>query len=308
MSRKIFIDCDPGIDDFVAVLAALSMPELEVVGLASVAGNLPVGITTQNLGKILELAGKTSLPYAQGAEAPLARTPVTAEQVHGSSGLGSLTLPRPAIHPTAGNAAAFLYECAQKYKGELTVVAIGPLTNLARAFMAYPGLAGLLPEIVIMGGGHAFGNSTPKAEFNIFADPHAAHIVFESGVPLTMVGLDATMALGLTPEECRSFCPPTTAGRQVAAAFDDILSYSRRYGLGEVAYPHDLTAVICAAHPEVFDLLECRVDIELKGRLTFGQTVCDVDGVSKKTKNVKVAMGVAAAAYRQAVKNALAAV
>lgn len=123
-----------------------------------------------------------------------------------------------------------------------------------------------------------------------------------------MVGLDATMALGLTPEECRSFCPPTTAGRQVAAAFDDILSYSRRYGLGEVAYPHDLTAVICAAHPEVFDLLECRVDIELKGRLTFGQTVCDVDGVSKKTKNVKVAMGVASAAYRQAVKNALAAV
>ncbi|NLB89698.1 MAG: nucleoside hydrolase [Clostridiales bacterium] len=291
-TTKIFIDCDPGIDDFIAILAALNLPQLDVVGLASVAGNLPIQITTANIAVALEVAERKEIPYAKGAGAPLWTKAVTAEQVHGKSGLGSLSPPPSSLQPVQMDGADFLYHCANAHPHELVVVAIGPLTNLATALVRYPHLPALLKKIVLMGGAHAHGNVTPKAEFNIFADPHAAHIVFECGGDITMVGLDATMAVGLSSEECMSLSSGSVKGEMIATLLKDICQYNKAFGSGEVAYIHDLAAVMCVLWPEVFTLLPCHVAIELKGDLTFGQTVCDITAVNKKPPNAKVALGV----------------
>lgn len=300
--QPIFIDCDPGLDDFIAILAALRAPHFDVVALAGVAGNLPVETTTSNIAKILELAGRGDIPFAAGAARPLVRQPVTAEAVHGESGLGGVMLPEPSLSPVSRDASAFLIEKAKEYPGGLTVLAIGPLTNLARAITACPALPGLLRGIVLMGGGHAHGNVTPKAEFNIFADPHAAHIVFTSGADLTMVGLDATMAVGFDAAQCEALCAEGGTGPAVRTALADIRRYSIGWGLGDIAHVHDLSAVLCAVWPELFTLTPCHVDIELKGQHTFGQTVCDLTGVGGKPHNARVAMGVPdEEAYRAAV-------
>lgn len=304
MKKKVFVDCDPGLDDFLALLAALNLPELEVVGVAATAGNLPLETTSRNTAKILELTGRTDVPYAAGSEHPLLRPQITAEAYHGKSGIGSIELPEPALRPVEAEGPDFLWQCARENPG-LTLITLGPLTDVARALLGHPELSKLLGEIIMMGGAHTQGNATPKAEFNILADPHAAHIVFESGVPITMVGLDATLARGLEPEEYRSWDLRSTVGRYAAQALESISDCARRNGAGETAYAHDLTAVLCAVHPELFELLECRVDVELKGSLTLGQTVCDVTGVSGKTPNAKVAMGLREKPYLELLRSTL---
>lgn len=294
MTESIYLDCDPGLDDFLAVLAALTLEECQVVGLSSVAGNLPITRTTENLGKILDLKGRQDLPYVRGSEGPLLRDAVTAEEIHGETGLGSIVLPAPTTPPAQEDVTDFLLRCAQAHPGALTVVAVGPLTNIARALLAHPQLKTLLKQIVFMGGAHAGGNVTPKAEFNAYADPHAAQIVLTSGIPVTMVGLDATMARGLSQEECRALKLHGPSAPYVLQALEDMISTYVRLGLGQMAYAHDLTALLCALHPEAFQLVDARIDVELQGPLTFGQTVCDFTGVSHRPKNAKVAMGVTA--------------
>lgn len=296
MKKKVFIDCDPGLDDFLAVLCALNLPQLEVVGVAATAGNLPLETTSRNLRKILELTGRTDVPFAEGSPRPLLRHQITAEEYHGKSGIGSICLPEPVIQPVAEEGPDFIWSCARENPG-MTLITLGPLTDAARALLGHPDLAERLGEIVIMGGAHAHGNATQKAEFNILADPHAAHIVFDSGVPITMVGLDATMARGLEPEEYRSWNLTGPVGQYAAQALENISDCVRRHGGAETAYAHDLTAVLCAVHPEAFELCRCRVDVELKGRLTLGQTVCDVTGVSGRAPNADVAMGLHEEAY-----------
>lgn len=288
--KKVFVDCDPGLDDFLALLAALKLPQLEVVGVAATAGNLPLETTSRNVRKILELAGRADVPYAEGSVRPLLCPQITAEEYHGKSGIGTISLPEPSIRPVKAEGPDFIWQCAKENPG-MTLITLGPLTDAARALLGHPDLAGLLGEIVMMGGAHAHGNATPKAEFNILADPHAAHIVFDSGVPVTMVGLDATMARGLAPEEYRSWDLNGPVGQYAAQALEDISDCARRHGAGELAYAHDLTAVLCAVYPEIFTLCKCRVDVELKGGLTMGQTVCDLNGVSGRTPNANVAMG-----------------
>ncbi len=290
MKKKVFIDCDPGLDDFLALLTALKLPQLEVVGVAATAGNLPLETTSRNVAKILELAGRTDVPYAEGSVHPLLRPQITAEEYHGKSGIGTIALPEPKVRPVAEEGPDFIWKCAKENPG-LTLITLGPLTDAARALLGHPDLAQLLGEVVMMGGAHAHGNATQKAEFNILADPHAAHIVFDSGVPITMVGLDTTLARGLTPAEYQEWDLTSPVGRYAAQALENISDCACRNGAGETAYAHDLTAVLCMVHPEVFELCECRVDVELKGRLTLGQTVCDVTGVSGRTPNASVAMG-----------------
>ncbi len=299
MKRKLFIDCDPGIDDFVAILAALSMPEFEVVGLCSVSGNVSLQDTTLNLGKILELANRADIPYAKGAQTPLIQEPFHADHVHGQGGLGTICLPEPQVKAHPGPAASFLYECAAANANELTVVAIGPLTNVAIALLAFPKLAALIKEIIFMGGGDAFGNVTPKAEFNIYADPHAAHIVLKSGIPLKMVGLDATMSIGLTKENTADIVPYTRVGKQVQTAFAEMRDSSERFGHGPVAFAHDLTAILCLAYPDIAKWKNAVVTVGLNEGDHLGQTICDFAPKAEYKPNVQVALGVHEERYKQ---------
>ncbi len=299
MKQKVFIDCDPGIDDFVAVLAALSMPEFEVVGMSSVAGNVPLQNTTENLGKILELAQRTDIPFAMGANTPLIQMPFHADNVHGESGLGTLCLPRPQVQAHADAAALFLYTCALENKGELVVLATGPLTNVATALLAFPKLASYIREIVFMGGGVSLGNVTPTAEFNIFVDPHAAHIVLKSGIPLKMVGLDATMCMGLRKEDTENLVPFTKVGIEVQTAFADMRDSSVRFGHGPLAFPHDLTAVLCLAYPNIANWEDACVSVGLQAGEQFAQTICDFTKKEANTTNVCVALGLNKERYKE---------
>ncbi len=308
MNRKVFIDSDPGIDDFVAITAALSMPEFDVVGLCSVAGNVSLENTTENIGKILELSQKTEIQFAKGAKQPLLCAPVYAEDVHGETGLGTIVLPKPSVQPVETPAAKFLYDCAKKYAGELTLIAVGPLTNVAIALLAFPQLCHLLKEIVFMGGGHALGNITQHAEFNIYADPHAAEIVLKSGIPLTMVGLDVTMEHGLCETECNHITTNTTIGRHIRHAFSDMRSSSRGFGLGDLAFPHDLIAVFCATNPQIAKWKHCSVDVCTQEGEHFGQTICDIEGVSQKSANVTVGLGLREEPYKHMLAEVLAAI
>ena len=194
MARKIIIDTDPGQDDAVAILLALASPELEVLGLTAVAGNVPLALTQKNARIVCELAGRTDIPVFAGADAPLGRTLVTAEHVHGKTGLDGPPLPDPTMTLQDGHAVDFLIDQLRAHPdGEVTLVPVGPLTNIAMAFQKAPDIIGKVAEIVLMGGAYfEVGNITPAAEFNIYVDPEAADIVFKSGVPLVVMPLDVT--------------------------------------------------------------------------------------------------------------------
>ena len=192
--RKIIIDTDPGQDDAVAILLALASPELEVLGITAVAGNVPLALTEKNARKICELAGKPKTKVFAGAIRPLLRQLVTAEEVHGKTGLNGPHLPEPTMPLEDQHAVDFIVETLmQEASGSVTLCALGPLTNVALALIREPRIAPRIKEIVLMGGGFfEGGNVTPTAEFNIYVDPHAAEIVLKSGVPIVMMPLDVT--------------------------------------------------------------------------------------------------------------------
>ncbi|MBN2875631.1 MAG: nucleoside hydrolase, partial [Spirochaetales bacterium] len=198
MKRPIIIDCDPGIDDAVAILMALASPELDVVGITSVGGNVGIEATTRNALALAALAGRR-VPVARGADTPLVATAKRAASVHGADGLGGVLLPQADwdVEPLA--AWDFIRDAADRLGGELEIVAIGPLTNVALALAAYPRLTRAIRAVHVMGGSIGFGNATPAAEFNVYADPHAAAAVFRSGIPVDAYGLDVTNRATLTP-------------------------------------------------------------------------------------------------------------
>ena len=179
-------------------------PELKIEGITPVAGNVPLELTLPNALRMVEIAGRTDIPVAAGAKAPLVRRLVTAAYVHGENGLGGAVFPEPKTKPIAEPAAEFIRRIVRKYPGEVTLIPIGPLTNIATALNLDPELAGMVRGIVLMGGSLSGGNITPAAEFNIYVDPEAARIVFQSGIPITMVGLDATRKTSLTEEHVRN--------------------------------------------------------------------------------------------------------
>src|SRR5271168_4853776 len=190
--RRIIIDTDPGIDDAMAIFLALRSPELKVEAITPVAGNVPLDLTLPNALRLVEIAGRTDVPVAAGASHPLVRRLVTAGHVHGVNGLAGVEFPEPKIKPVRETAPELIRRIVRENPGEITIVAVGPLTNVALALRADPELAGMIPAIVIMGGSLSGGNITPAAEFNLYVDPEAARIVFDSNIPLTVVGLDVT--------------------------------------------------------------------------------------------------------------------
>ncbi|BAQ69875.1 inosine-uridine preferring nucleoside hydrolase [Rhodovulum sulfidophilum] len=289
MPRKIIIDTDPGQDDAVAILLALASPdEIEILGLTAVAGNVPLALTQKNARMVCELAGRRDIRIFAGCDRPLAGQLVTAEHVHGRTGLDGPTLPEPTMPLQEAHAVAFLIETLRAApEGEVTLCPLGPLTNIATALREAPEIAPRIREIVLMGGAYfEVGNITPTAEFNIFVDPEAAAIVFGSGVPITVMPLDVThKALVTAPRNAAFRALGTPVGRAVAAMTDFFERYDReKYG-SEGAPLHDPCVTAYLIRPELFRGRHVNVEIETEGRFTRGMTVADWWGVSGRAPN-----------------------
>jgi purine nucleosidase len=278
MPRKIIIDTDPGQDDAVAILLALASPELLILGVIAVAGNVPLHHTLTNSGKILELAGRSDIPLYAGSSAPIQRTLTTAEHVHGETGLDGPDLPLPTMPIQGQSGIDYLIDTIRAAQpGEITLVMLGPLTDLALALRKAPDIATRLQEIVIMGGAYfEGGNVTPSAEFNIYVDPEAADIVFKSGANLTMLPLDATHQVRSTPERIDRLANlPNRCGPYVA----QMLQTAKVYDLAKYGWDgaplHDPTTIAYLIQPDLFKSRKVNVRIETTSDLTLGATVVD---------------------------------
>lgn len=283
---RIILDCDPGHDDAFAILLSVASKEIELLGVTTVVGNSYLENTTKNARTVLDLFD-IDVPVFAGCDKPLFRNVIVAPDIHGKSGLEGAQLP-PAKRPIERlHAVDFIAQTLEKYS-DVVLVPTGPLTNIALFMIRYPHLIKRIALIVLMGGGIAFGNVTPAAEFNIFADPEAAKIVFQSGVPIVMAPLDVTHQVVVTEEEVRKM-------RLLGAEFDllaDLLvffksTYKRVFGIEGVPL-HDPCTVMYLIHPEIFETKDYHVDVETKGELTYGQTVVDVWRTTGKTLNAKV--------------------
>jgi purine nucleosidase len=290
MPRKIIIDCDPGHDDAMNLLLAFASPELEVLGITTTHGNVGLERTAHNALTIAELAG-SSVPVFAGADRPLLRDPIHAEHVHGKSGLEGPILPQPTRALEGQRAAEFIIETVLANPHQVTLVPTGPLTNLALAFRLEPKIIPLIPELIVMGGSTDFGNFSPAAEFNILCDPHAAHIVYSSGIPLVMFGLNVTHQVLATPPRVEQFRALHTRVGDVMVALLEFFkkSYETRYQFAGPAL-HDPCTVAYLLRPEIFELQAMYVEVELSPGPSFGSTVCDVWSVTGKTPNSRVAV------------------
>lgn len=278
MARKILIDCDPGIDDALAIALAHGSPELDIVGLTTVDGNTDVANTTRNALSLVDFYGM-STPVARGAGRPLMRVSNRAVDVHGAAGLGGASLPAPTTAPDRRHAVDFIIDTLAAAPGEISLIAIGPLTNIALAVRKEPRIAEWAAQLVIMGGSFTRGNRNPAAEFNIGFDPEAAAVVFDPAWgpgALVMVGLDLTLQARLTAE-----IRPRLAG--LGRFESELLAPSLDFYAQHAAYReegppiHDACAVAYALDPGLLDVVPARVDIETQGRFTAGMTVTDFD-------------------------------
>lgn len=281
-SRAVIIDGDPGVDDAVAMLLAFTSPELEVLAVTTVAGNVDAARTARNARIVRQIAGRPEVPVHAGATRPLLREPVEAGHFHGAEGLGDLPIFEPETGLAEGHAALAIRDAVMaRAPGAVALACMGPLTNLALALRLEPALVGRLGPVAIMGGARCEGgNITPAAEFNIFADPHAAAIVFDSGLPVTVLGLDATHQVRATKVRIAAMGALGTPQAQATAR---LLAFSlalEGQPDGEGAPLHDPCTVAWLLQPELFDTRACRIAVETASPLTLGATVIDfrVDG------------------------------
>ncbi|QDC09742.1 nucleoside hydrolase [Oceanicola sp. D3] len=286
--RKIIIDTDPGQDDAVAILLALASPELEVLGVTAVAGNVPLALTSLNARKVVELSGRTDVPVFAGCEKPLAHSLTTAEHVHGKTGLDGADLPAPQLPLQSAHAVDFIIETLRaEAPGTVTLCPLGPLTNIATALQRAPDIAPKIAEIVLMGGAYfEVGNITPAAEFNIYVDPEAAEITFKSGVPITVMSLDVThKALVTRPRHAAFAALGNAAGGAVAGWVGFFERFDvAKYG-SEGGPLHDPTTIAYLLNPTLFTGRHINVEIETQSPLTRGMTVADWWGVTDRAPN-----------------------
>ncbi|QFT63629.1 nucleoside hydrolase [Roseivivax sp. THAF30] len=287
--RKIIIDTDPGQDDAVAILLALASPEeIEVLGITTVAGNVPLELTTKNARIVCELAGKPDTRIFAGCDRPLGRDLVTAEHVHGKTGLDGPTLPEPTMPLQDRHAVDFIIDTLREEpEGSVTLCPLGPLTNIATALDRAPDIGPRIKEIVLMGGAYfEVGNITPAAEFNIYVDPEAAKQVFGCGAPITVMPLDVThKALVTKPRNDAFRALGTPAGIAVAEMTDFFERFDKeKYG-SEGAPLHDPCVTAYLIKPELFSGRHINVEIEITSELTLGMTVADWWGVSGRPPN-----------------------
>jgi pyrimidine-specific ribonucleoside hydrolase len=291
--RPVVLDCDPGHDDALAITLALARPELRVLGITTVGGNSPLANTTRNALRVLALLGRADIPVAPGAERPLLRESWTPVEFHGASGLDGADLPEPVAAPRAEGALALTEALVEASDRPVTLVATGPLTNIALLVRARPRMRERIERICLMGGSLGEGNTTPAAEFNIWQDPEAAAIVFESGIPISMMGLDVThRALLLEPDVARL----EALGTRVARIWVDLLRFfavyhRRRYGW-DGSPIHDAVAVAHLAVPGLVTTELLRVDVETAGQLTRGRTVGDRENLRGRPVNAEVGVDI----------------
>ena len=287
--RKIIIDTDPGQDDAVAILLALASPdEIDLLGVVAVAGNVPLPLTQKNARIICELAGRPDMPVFAGCDAPMSRKLVTAEHVHGKTGLDGPQLPEPTMPLQGKHGVDFIIETLRAEPARtVTLVPIGPLTNIAVAFERAPDIIKRVQEIVLMGGAYfEVGNITPAAEFNIYVDPEAAEIVFKSGVKLTVMPLDVTHKALTSAEWINDIkALGTEVGRMVAEWTDFFERFdTEKYG-SKGAPLHDPCTIAYLIQPDLFEGRFINVEIETKSELTLGMTVADWWRVSGRAEN-----------------------
>ncbi len=307
--RKIIIDTDPGQDDAVAILMALASPEaFDILGIVAVAGNVGLKQNAINALKVVELADRKDIPVYAGCHQPLKRKLVTAEHVHGDTGLNGPDLPDPSIKLQDHHGVDFIIETLrQSIEDNITLCTLGPLTNIATAFEKAPDITKNIEEIIMMGGGYfQGGNITPVAEFNIYVDPHAADIVMRSGVPITMASLDVTHKVLSTKARIDAFYG---IGTKSATAVGEMLSFSERFDLEKYQWQgaplHDPCVIAYLLQPELFTGRMCNVEIETESELTMGMTVADYWNITDKPKNVNFLDDVDDIGYFELIKSCL---
>jgi purine nucleosidase len=294
MPKRILLDTDPGIDDACAILLALASPELSLEGLSIVHGNCSLEQAAINALSILELANAGQIPVARGCERPLVQPSLLAPETHGNTGLGYAQLPEPRLKPIVQHGSDFLVETIMSSPGEITLLAIGPLTNVALAIRQEPRIIQAIREVIIMGGAlRAEGNTTALAEFNTYVDPHAAHIVYHSGMPMTLVPLDVTYQCILTREDVlkmRQVDSPVTKFVEEATRF--YMEFHDEYQGIEGCVINDPLALALTFAPELCAYRELPVDVDISGGISMGKTIGDFYNYGKKPANMKVALGV----------------
>jgi purine nucleosidase len=290
-AQSLIIDTDPGQDDAVAILLALASPEINLLGITTVAGNVPLPLTEVNARKICDLAGRQDIPVFAGLSRPLIRSLVTAEHVHGRTGLDGPDLPPPETPLQHQHAVDFIIETVRREpEGSVTIAPIGPLSNIAMALQRAPDIAPRIQQIILMGGGcFEGGNITPAAEFNIHVDPHAAAVVFGAGIPITMMPLDVTHKALTTERRTEAL---RALGNRTGIAVAEMLQFFERFDeakYGSEGGPlHDPCTIAWMIAPEIFSGRHCNVEIETVSELTMGMTVIDWWQVSGRPHNAFV--------------------
>lgn len=288
--KPVILDVDPGHDDAVALMMACGHSDLDLLAVTTVAGNVPLDKTTRNALRVLSLIDHTRVPVAAGAAAPLERPLYTAEDIHGESGLDGPEIPEATFEPDGRGAVALIADTLRAASEPVTLIPVGPLTNIALFLREHPELKEKVARLSIMGGSIGVGNTTPAAEFNIYVDPEAAREVFESGLPITMCGLDVTHQAGAGAPERDRLRSAGSAGGVVAGFLEFFAAtYERVFGF-DAPPLHDPVAVAAVLRPEILKTRPMRVDVECESDLTRGETVCDFYGVSGKPPNAEVAL------------------
>ncbi len=306
-AKPIIIDCDPGADDAIALFLALAFPEkLDVLGIATVAGNVPLQLTQKNARCLCELAGRADLPVYAGCPRPLLRPLITAEDVHGRTGLDGIHLPEPLMPLQEQHAVDFLIDTLMRSTGNITLATLGPLTNLAVAIVKQPAICQRLQEVVMMGGAVTQGNITPSAEFNVYVDPHAAQVVVTAGIPLTIVSLDVTHQAIATPERLNTIA---AINSPISAATIGLLNHYGAYDMQRYGFPgpplHDPCVIAYLLQPDLFTSRRAYVAIETTSELTIGRTVIDQWNVTNQPANATVIESIEAEGFYQLLTQAI---
>jgi pyrimidine-specific ribonucleoside hydrolase len=291
MRIPVLMDCDPGHDDAIAILMALASDKLDVRLITTVAGNQTVEKTLNNALRVLSFAGK-NVEVAAGAKKPLTRELMIAPEVHGDSGLDGPVLPPPTLQASSRNAVDAMVDVINKSETKVVLIPTAPLTNIATLFLTHPEVKEKIERISLMGGACIGGNWTPAAEFNILVDPEAASIVFSSGVPITMCGLDVTHKAQIFREDIEKI---RSIGGKVSGMVAELLDFFEKFHIkfGFEASPlHDPCAVAWLIKPELIKTKLVHVDIETSGEFTTGATVVDYNDILKKNKNVDLALDI----------------
>lgn len=298
MTQRIIIDTDPGVDDALTFLLALASPEIKLEALTTTQGNVTLEKATRNALSILVLCHASHIPVVAGSMFPLVQPLRASALVHGESGIGNSRLPEPQTQPVSQHAVDYLIERVLAEPDEISIFPIAPLTNIAMAIRKEPKFAKAVKELVIMGGAiQEGGNMSPLAEFNIFVDPHAAHIVFHAGIPITLIPLDVTHKCLLKQEHIdRLMKINSPISKFVRDAVEVYLKFSYEHGFAGSALHDPLTLATILA-PELLTLKEYYVDVDISGGVSMGKTFADIFNVTKKPVNMKVAMAVRGADF-----------